>query len=256
MMQTEATFTNAFRRFLAYLTEAEQVVHLYIEGLGAISRSYSLDTSTMFGAFVATHESAAPVREYFTEMDQWAKQARADLTAGTPLLIAHTVVGTWGAFEPAFFDILAEWLIIRPEVRQREDLQKAREKISAADWDRLGEFERIRLWVDKIYAPLRHGRSMIERFITLLDLVGLPGPVDDTTKQTLGEMYAVRNVIVHQASWVDQEFNSACPWLGFSVGDRLTVTQADWLRYQSALLKFSLMVLNRQSSQSTSPTET
>jgi hypothetical protein len=254
MMSTDGIFpSNAFGRFLEYLTEADRVVRLYIEGLKTISRSYSLDPSTMFGSFLVSREPDGPFRQYFTEMDKWATEAQADLDAGTPLLLAHTIVGTWGAFEAAFFDGMVTWLIDKPEARQREALIKARKKIPSAKWDQLGEEEQVRWLVDKLYNPLKHDRPMMDRLIALLNLVGLLGQVDDVVKRTLHEMYLVRNLIAHRASWVDRSFVEACPDLRYAVGDRLAIKQADWLRYESALMKFCLMILNRQSSQLPAP---
>ncbi len=86
---------------------------------------------------------------------------------------------------------------------------------------------------------------MIDRYDMKLKHIGLLGEVDPGVRETLIEMYLLRNLIAHGASRPTQDFEKLRPDLNYEAGTYLVVEWDDWQRYQNALIAFITMCLHR-----------
>lgn len=55
----------------------------------------------------------------------------------------------------------------------------------------------------------------------------------------------MRNAIVHRGSVIDRHLVDSCPWMAVKIGDKVIVTHEALARYQKALGKYTLTVINR-----------
>ena len=64
----------------------------------------------------------------------------------------------------------------------------------------------------------------VGRFETLLNPIGLGGPVHDEVRKVLLELAEVRNLVAHRGGMIDRYFAEHCPWFGQTVGERLLIS--------------------------------
>ena len=93
-----------------------------------------------------------------------------------------------------------------------------------------------------IKSDLRPG---IAGFEELLATVGFSGPVDRDIRDTLYELYQLRNVIMHQGGFADSRSVAACPRLGLEKGQKIKISSAEYRRYMDAVSEYVLIVINR-----------
>jgi len=55
----------------------------------------------------------------------------------------------------------------------------------------------------------------------------------------------VRNCIVHNDAVVDKKFQNNCNWLGYKIGERITITKEDYLAYEFSVLTYIQEVFYR-----------
>ncbi len=153
---------------------------------------------------------------------------------GFPLLHAHTLVGCWGAFEAAIEDFGIGLLINEPRWLQGEAFSRL--KIPLARFEILEKDERMRLLIQELQKSEGGSRKPgTTSFDHVLNQFQLSGDVDPGIKQTIWEMYNVRNVIVHRASVVDRRLVDGCPWMGLKIGQLVVVTNPMLKGYADAL---------------------
>ena len=171
-----------------------------------------------------------------------AALAEDESAKGFPLLCAHSVVATWGAFEAAIEDTVVNVMLDQPETLDNQAFAKIR--VPFAEFQTSDNESRIRFLLAETLK--NQGRKQgVESFEVQLGLVGLSGAVDDETKKTIWEMHHVRNVIVHRASCADNRLVEACPWLNLQRGQRIVVTRVMLAGYGSALCRYDLNILYR-----------
>jgi len=69
------------------------------------------------------------------------------------------------------------------------------------------------------------------RFESLLDPLGMGGPVPDSIRRMLMEHSQVRNVLVHKNGIADAKFLEHCPWLGARLGMQIQVSGVRFAAY-------------------------
>ena len=75
----------------------------------------------------------------------------------------------------------------------------------------------------------------------------MSGSVEEHVKRTLFEMNQVRNVLVHKRGIADRRLVEACPWLNLSLGDSVKVDHKMFQRYDEAVQKYVLTIMDRVS---------
>jgi hypothetical protein len=173
-----------------------------------------------------------------------AKLARQEVDKGFPLLYSPMLVSLWSSLEDLMHTFLAAWVTHTPGAKQAEALQKLKVKLS--EYEALDEEEKgfyiVELLEREGRSPLKQGAS---RFEHLLDSFALAGAVDSDVRESLFEMNHIRNVLVHRRGVVDKRFVDACPHLGFSIGDSVSVDRRSFDRYSNSVAKYVLQVFSR-----------
>src|SRR6266849_6355191 len=173
-----------------------------------------------------------------------AELAKQECARGFPLLHAHTLVATWGAFEAAMEDTLVKILLNEPKLLKNQAFTKI--KIPLAEIQASDEEGRIRYLLTEITRNQGPGRKQgVDMFESLLDFLALSGAVEEDLKKTIWEMQHVRNVIVHRASCADKRLVEACPWLNLKIGEKVIVSHEALGRYGAALCQYALNITHR-----------
>ena len=184
---------------------------------------------------LAQDQLSEPSTEHRIEVaKKEAELAQREVDEGFPFLHAQGTVALWGALENVIRLFIARWLENFPNALEAEVVQRLRIRIG--DYERLQGEDRFFYILDQLDRDLSAPpRSGVKRFEMLLEPFDLSGPIDDSLRKTLFEMSQVRNVLVHRGGRADRRLIEACPWLGFSVGDPVTITQDAYRRYMESV---------------------
>jgi hypothetical protein len=170
-------------------------------------------------------------------LDAEATFVQQECMSGFPLLHAHTLVGCWGAFEAAMEDLGIGLLMNEPTWLQEEAFSRL--KIPLAEFEILEKDERMLLLIQELQRGQGGNRKRgTASFEHVLNQFQLSGEVDPGVKQTIWEMYNVRNVIVHRASVADRRLVDGCPWMALKIGQLVVVTSKMSKSYADALFRY------------------
>lgn len=232
--------------FLQYVESSCQLVD-------ASKRSLSLASgvSDLFEAIAEPLRQAIPSgwddakhQAALKKAKETAAFAATESQQGFPFLHGFLIVGIWGALEATVEDLVVALLSNEPSLLQNERFSKI--KIPPADYEFLEKEDRMRLIVSEAERSLRSAqRKGVDAFESLLECVGLSGPVSDEIRETFWEMNHVRNVIVHRRSCADRRFVNACPWLAIKIGEHVTVNESTFDRYASSLALYAKGLIYR-----------
>jgi hypothetical protein len=172
-----------------------------------------------------------------------AKEVQLDF----PLLHSAATVLLWGALEAAFRDFIARWLGAYPVARQCPELKKVR--VCIAEYESLQGDDRMRyvtgILEKELAASLRPG---VGRFDCILKIFDIHPEIDEDTRRDLHELAAIRNVIVHRAGLADERFVALCPWLQFSVGQKVEVGAESFQRFVAAASNYAAALVTSAAS--------
>jgi hypothetical protein len=148
----------------------------------------------------------------------------------------HHVVATWAAIETTVEQLLVN-LILRvhdAETRIRTLYPDIKLKPAQMKASPVGAKRALQAW-----EPWLFSKKTTERQVEMLKAFGLDVQLDDRSHRPLSEMAALRNVIVHNAGFVDQRFLDACDWRLESVGDRIHLDTVTMGAYFDAAIDFA-----------------
>lgn len=234
------------KAFLKYLSSTLQFLDLSVRA-----------TSFLVNMPAFVELLAVPMRA--TQSDKWKEEehqaqlvkaretaafAEAESKAGYPFLHEFVLVGLWGAMEAMVEDLMVALISNEPVLLRNEQLSKI--KIPLADYEPLDKEQRMRFLVTELQRTLRTAqRQGINAFESLLDCIGLSGSVSEPAKKSFWEMHHLRNIIVHHRSQADRAFIDACPWFGFKIGERISITVENMNLYTTMLAGYALDMVYR-----------
>ncbi len=152
--------------------------------------------------------------------------AEQELPAGFPYLFSLAAIRMWSLMESAFDQLVVYVLRVCPQTRQMAVIQKLKGPLvpfACLPPDEQAEFLLTQL-KDEVRANFLPG---IGRFESMLNAVGLGGPVHDEVRRALLELSEVRHVFVHRRGEADAKLLERCPWLPFKIGDQLKVREPE-----------------------------
>lgn len=172
------------------------------------------------------------------------QMAEEEVRNGFPLLHEQATVALWSSLEAIIRSFVAGWLENIDGAWKVDSVQKL--KIRIGDYESLSSSDRC-LWVvdqldQSVGGPLRNG---INRFEALLQIFNLDGPFSEEHQKTIFELSQIRHVIVHRSGKVDRKLIEACPWLGYSKGDRVKISNQMWQKYHLASLQYVIAIIER-----------
>ncbi len=229
-----------FKRYLVYAHEIHDILNLSEWGIRALIQLGEKELLT--GEFKDFH-----------------LRAKAEAEKGFPRLYAQCVVLHWGIIERFVEDLIVTFLAHQygaPKILFDEGKRNQLENIKIKLTDLLPFFGPEYHVHDKtgfakfILGKIREtlGSSLkghIGKFEGPLKFVGLWGPVPDDVKVTLQEMNMVRNVIVHNNSYVDERFANTCPNARWKLGDKIEVNSRDYSNYMRAFHQYKDLLAGR-----------
>jgi hypothetical protein len=173
-----------------------------------------------------------------------AQIAEAEIERGFPLLHSHSVMGMWGALEAMIDDLAASWMGHNPSVLSEPSIAKIR--IPFAEFQSMEQSDRLRFLVTELKRDLRSDlKSGATKFESLLKVLGLGGPVDKRIRDVLFETQQLRNVIAHRGGIADRKLIASCPQFNYSIGDRVEIDSALFVRIENGFLMYSVVIVNR-----------
>jgi hypothetical protein len=178
------------------------------------------------------------------EAQEAAQFAESERERNYPFFHAHALIGLWAGFEAAVKDLRMGFLMNDPAILQKDEFAKIR--IPLRDFELLEKEERMRFLLDEFEKSQGIGRKHgADRFEVLLEPFGLSGVLIPEIKKDLREMHHIRNVLVHRGAKADRRVIEGCPWLGFSVGEEITVSPEVIHRYEQSLMKYTIEIICR-----------
>lgn len=173
-----------------------------------------------------------------------ADLAQREVEEGFPLLHAWAVVAVWAYLEAHFRTFLAIWLKRRRSAWSCEPIKRL--KVKLGDYESIPPQSRHFFVIGLLERELGTGiRNGVDRFEAMLEPFELAGPVPKKLKDAMYELGQVRNIIVHNASRVDRQFKSACPWFPQKVGSTVNVSSEMLHYYMDAVVLYVTLLICR-----------
>jgi hypothetical protein len=133
-------------------------------------------------------------------------------------------------------------LLHRPEARELPKVADI--KVSYSTFESLSSEQRMDALAYELDRQ-RGSRAGIDRFEGLLEQVELSGSYPKQLATNIYEMQQVRNVFAHKRGIADGRFVTACPYLGYDVGDRLVIDREAWTDFTVTAVAYAGVILYR-----------
>ncbi|MFD6142259.1 hypothetical protein [Promicromonospora sp. NPDC060271] len=227
---------GAVQGFMEYAADTFEAVGVAIRGAHVL-----VDTADLMRHYRSAGAKVDPVDQ---ELHDAAVPARDSIAGDFAILHGHALMGAWGALEACIDDVAIDWLT---ETEGACALSATNTlKVSLGDYLALKGDARWPWLLDQIKrAQSSSLKSGVGQFETVLSAVGLGGGVDPHIRTAIHYTKAIRNVIAHKGGRVDARFVEACPDLGLTEGERLSVTSKQFLAGLTAMLAYSGAVYER-----------
>jgi hypothetical protein len=170
------------------------------------------------------------------------RRAAAEVEVDHSMLHAHSLVTIWGALETMVMDVVVTWLIHRPAILSTPKI--AEMKVPYSAFESLTREERMDALANELDRQ-RGIRAGVQRFEGVLDAVGLSGSLDPQLTKNVYEMQQVRNVFAHKRGIADRRFVTACPHLGYTVDDRITIGRDTWTDFTVTVVAYADVIGRR-----------
>lgn len=93
-----------------------------------------------------------------------------------------------------------------------------------------------------VAASIKEG---VGRYESVLEAVGLSGPVPESVRSAMFELTEVRNVIVHRNAIADRRLKERCPTLKCEIGRAISIPKIDFAVVSSAAIAYLLEIWRR-----------
>jgi hypothetical protein len=109
----------------------------------------------------------------------------------------------------------------------------------------MNEAELAHARVETLENSLRRSHRGVDRFNKMLESIGFQMQTEERLRDTLHEMYYMRNTQAHGKGNADQRLVKGCPWLQLSPGDPVVITSEQYQRYMDATVSYTRVLVNK-----------
>lgn len=225
------------------ISEAVQLTRMMVTGLRSYedqldriksSEDYYLKIQKIsrdeYNSFLATSEKS------------WAFYLNQKQTGFTKAY-EMSLVYLWGRIDNLIKDLLIDYIDTDSKLLEYKKMPKIKldlNFIAMSEYDQ--KYYLISQIEQGLSTPLKNG---IKKFEDLLDVFELGGKVPKILSDKMYEISNIRNVIAHNGSIVDNKFIDRCPNLGYSLGQRISLNQAQYVSYSYSLMAYITVLDSR-----------
>jgi hypothetical protein len=210
---------------------------------------YSMDSNNAFQRAAFAIDKPAFGNETVADKDAARWQS---------IILGHGLVALCSTLESLVRDTLTDWLAYTPAAWRVDRVAKLKPTIG--EWYGKDTAAQARWVMTEIWKTSGGpDRNPVSRFESLFEAFNIPRvkmdsliPAEylqaihyDDMPRLIGELSAMRNVIVHQLGVVDKKFCEDCSHLPYVEGQELLITFVDYARYSSAVNHYLLEVFCR-----------
>jgi hypothetical protein len=173
-----------------------------------------------------------------------AAMARESIESEFAVLHNNALMGLWGALEACVDDIAINWLAETSGACAETATRTL--KVPLGDYLALNDDARWPWLLDQIKRSQSSSlKAGVGQFESVLDAVGLGGPVDSDLRTAIFYAKAMRNVIAHKGGRIDAKFVEACPHLPVTEGAQLHMSHGQFMAALAAMIVYVQVVNER-----------
>ncbi len=187
----------------------------------------------------------AAILSSMESFDRTMNITRKELSEGLPTFYAEQIVYLCACLEDYVNTALVCWIATnRNLVMEIDEVKKI--KIPFTEYEKLS-YERKTRYILKAVEEQIKNRSHygVDRFEALFKVFNLSCPLDQQVRQSLIELFQVRNIVIHRGGVVDDTFIKVCEWLNIKEGTRFPVEGQTVVRYNNAATSYAVNVVSR-----------
>ena len=174
--------------------------------------------------------------------------AQKEIDYGFPAINAHYTSQLWNMLDATLDDMFALLFLCNSSMLQVSALKRVRVRV--ADYEGLSKLNRMRFVVKGLKWELAskgppERKCGVQIFEQMFHEFGVKAAPPQEATKALSELRPVRNVIVHNMSIADGRLVEQCPWLRFSVGDDVRVSDSQYKNYVHAAGLYLVSTLSR-----------
>ncbi|WP_412027452.1 hypothetical protein [Deinococcus yunweiensis] len=244
---------NMLARLNHILHEMEDIVNLNslaIHGIDLAESSLEIVEMKARGNYL--YQSSRPLLGFLNIKDDFLAQeaiqdeikaakamsefaSRQKLEGNTKLVETFTIY-LWSRMDTLIFDVLLEYMTLDETLVNSPLFTKIKLPLSFMFLEEEEKKEHLlRLIEGTLDIPLKQG---IGKFEAMLGVFGLGGAIPKKLSDKIFELSNIRNIIAHRNSQVDAKFVSNCPHLGYTIGQKLRLTEQDFTDYCLAIFAY------------------
>ncbi len=155
-----------------------------------------------------------------------------------PATNAHHTASLWNMLDVTLTDVIAVLLASHPDTLKHRTFRRI--KLGISDFEYLTRVQRMRKVVGELKKALRDASQQshcgVAVYEEIFALLGVKDSSDCAQyRKQLTELKAIRNIVVHNMSFVDDQFTEQCPWIQAKPGSEYKVTSSQYKELSNAV---------------------
>lgn len=235
--------SEPYDRFVQYLNESSQILNMCLVSVSSADERVRAEE-----AFMNLHDGDLPDliwtddlrKAHAARIGRLREQAifaNREAERGFPILHGQAMVGLWGALEALVEDLAIAMLEEWPDLLEKQRLTRV--KVPLSRFISMDGPDRSRYLIREVTRSTGdEAVGGVAKLDAILSIIGLVSFNDRLGRRDLMEMNAMRNLIVHRSSVVDDKFSSSCPWLSLKPGDEAKVDHDTFQRYSNSVIAY------------------
>lgn len=239
-MTEDPAWTQPTSQFIKYVLQVANLLNLTERGIRHVIRY-----PDVIAALEMDNESdETESKPQLEDAKKMAELGRSEIVNDFPLLRSHALIGLWGALEAMIEDLAITWIQYNPSLLDEPKIAKI--KVPLAEYRKMDEQDQLSFLVSELQRDLGSDlKGGVNKFESLLNVIGIGGPVDKRVRDVIFEAQNLRNVLAHRAGIADRKFIMRCPHFNYSAGDRVKISKELLDHVMAGFLTYSFIVFNR-----------
>jgi hypothetical protein len=191
----------------------------------------------------------SPTPEKLEAIDSRVQIAKQSLKESHHMLYEQAIITQYAYLEAGLRDLIKNIFIHEPSLFKDAEVGKLKvEYLTYRRHQKAGDEVLASYFMKQLEDSLPRTPYGVDKFESMLKLVGLNGAVSSEVSKLIFEQAQIRNILLHKKGVVDQLFNERCGNLGYKVGDRIKLTLDQVKAYIGADMTYISTVSERVSS--------
>jgi hypothetical protein len=239
------TVESVFGPFIDEIMDLQTFIEVAVSGFGMAAQSLKIHELMKTSPVSPLSKlSAQQLVEERSKSEKLVDYAKREEKSGFSYIHELAITRLWSIVEAALDEVSLYCLKKHPQILESDYFKKIKapiiEFLKLSKEDQLEHL--LERFKNEVNSNLKIGMGQIN---SLMEPMGLTGSTPDQIARLILELQQIRHLLAHTNGKVDKRVLNRCPWIKFSMGEKLHITFSKFKQYHTAVF-WLLLELDRR----------